>query len=94
MTVVSDTMAYCDPITGETTINVINEGINYGKNLYHILINLSQVISYDIDLRENLYNHSIKLCIEVDGQLIIPLKSKGTKIYFTTRTLTVQKFEI
>ena len=43
--IVSSSMAYDNPVTGTTTIFIMNKGLYYVGKLYHSLINPNQVIN-------------------------------------------------
>ena len=60
----------------------------YGDKLDHSLINPNQIRHNKINYWDNPYDHEKPLAIEVQDTLTIPLQTKGTKIFFTTRTPT------
>ena len=56
--IVSGATAWDNPVTGQTYILVINEGLYYGNKMEHSLINPNQIRAYGIPLWDNTYDHS------------------------------------
>ena len=56
--IVSGATAWDDPITGQTYILVINEGLYYGNKMGHSLINPNQIRDYGIPVWDNAYDKS------------------------------------
>ena len=48
--IVSGATAWDDPVTGQTYILIINEGLYYGNKMDHSLINPNQIRDYGIPL--------------------------------------------
>ena len=86
--IVCGATAYDDPKTGRTYILIINEGLYYGDKLDHTLINPNQVRDFGIPLWDNPYDKDKSLKVEINDELTIPLHTKGTKIYFNSRSPT------
>ena len=57
--IVSGATAWDDPVTGQTYILVINEGLYYGNKMDHSLINPNQIRDYGIPLWDNAYDKTI-----------------------------------
>lgn len=90
--IVSGATAYDDIKTGTTYVLVINEGLYYGPKLGHSLINPNQIRQNGIHFWDNPYDTSHDLSIETDI-VTVPLYTKGTKVYFKTRTPTKHELE-
>ena len=88
--IVSGATAYTD-MDGTTFILVIHEALFYGDKLDHSLINPNQIRHNKINYWDNPYDNEKPLAIEVQDTLTIPLQTKGTKVFFTTRTPTENK---
>ena len=86
--IVSGATAWDDPVTGETLILVVNEGLYYGKKLDHSLLNPNQIRAYQVGFWDNPYDPYHSLSIDVDRATVIPLDRRGTKVYFTSRAPT------
>lgn len=86
--IVSGATAYDDPRTGQTYILVVNEALYYGLKLDHTLLNPNQLRAYGVPFWDNPYDRERGLCIEATDELVIPLETRGTKIFFNTRTPT------
>ena len=71
------------PITGDTIILIINQGLWFGDNLEmsHSLINPNQIRALGHHVQENPYNDQL-MAINIDEENIIPLQSSGTTIFF------------
>lgn len=79
----------CDcPWTGHTYLRIINEGLYYGTKLDHSRINPNQLRAYGVQFWDNPFDIDRGLEINVNDNVIIPLVTKGTKVYFTTRAPT------
>ena len=90
--IVSGATAWDDPVTGQTYILVINEGLYYGNKMDHSLINPNQITAYVIPLWDNVYDQSRngELSIELDEAVRVQMKNQGTKILFESRAPTKQ----
>ena len=91
--IVTGATAYDDPVTGETFILIVNEGLYYGTRLDHSLINPNQIRSYGIPVWDNPYDNMHGLSIDVSEDFIINLTTKGTKIFFQSRSPTRNELE-
>ena len=58
VSIVSGATAWDDPVTRQTYILVINEGLFYGNKMDHSLINPNQIRAYGIPLSDNAYDTS------------------------------------
>ena len=86
--VVTGATAWTSAETGETYILVFHEALWFGDRLDHSLINPNQLRHFGIDVVDNPYADTpmgIKLGDDDDD---IPFTSKGTTIYFDSRTPT------
>ena len=87
--IVTAATAYDDPNTNQTYILVLNECLYYGMKLEHSLFNPNQLRHFGVDVWDNAYNPNHSLSIEChNNNIVIPLATKGTKVYFTTRSPT------
>ena len=88
--IVSGATAWDDPDTEQTYILVINEGLYYGNQMDHSLINPNQIRDYGIPLWDNAYDKSRngELSIELDESLTVRMRTQGTKILFESRSPT------
>ena len=91
--IVCGASAYDDPKTGKTYILIINEGLYYRDKLDLTLINPNQVRDFGIPLWDNPYDKDKSLNVEINDELTIPLHTKGTKIYFNSRSPTPRELE-
>ena len=93
--IVSGATVWDDPVTGQTYILVINEGLYYGNKMYHSLINPNQIRAYGIPLWDNAYDLSRngELSIELDEAVKVQMKTQGTKIIFESRAPTKQELK-
>lgn len=89
--IVSGVTAYDCPKTGQTYLLIINEGLYYGTKLDHSLLNPNQLRSYGVRFWDNPFDDERGLGIDVNEDLSIPLATKGTKVYFSTRAPTDQE---
>ena len=87
--IVTAATAYDDPNTNETYILVLHECLYYGMKLEHSLLNPNQLRHFGVDVWDNAYDPNHAISIEChDDNLTIPLSTRGTKVYFTTRSPT------
>lgn len=93
--IVTACTAYQDPKTGQTYILVLNEALWFGDDdgMDHSLLNPNQLRNYQIDVYDNPWDKTNYLHIETYSELQIPLKTKGTVIYFTTWAPTHAEIE-
>ena len=91
--IVTGATAYDDPVTGNTYILVFHGSLYYGDKLDHTLINPNQVRSFGIPFWDNPFDPTRSLSIEVSDDLHIPLRTRGTKVAFTTRVPTADELE-
>lgn len=85
--IVSGATAFDCPLTGTTYIIVVNEALYYGERLDHSLFNPNQIRQYGIPLWDNPFDPAHELGIELH-ETHVPLSTKGTKLYFTSRAPT------
>ena len=86
--IVTGATSYDDPITEETIVLLFHECLYYGTQLEHSLINPNQIRYNGIDTWDNPFDKSRNFGIEIDNSTFIPFLTKGTKIYFKSRTPT------
>ena len=91
--IVTGATCYNNIDSGETVILLFHESLFYGKKLDHTLINPNQIRHYGIPTWDNPFDYERNLGIEVDNDLFILFQTKGTKIYFETRTPTLYELE-
>ena len=91
--IVTGATCYDNRQTGETVILLFHESLFYGTRLDHTLINPNQIRHYGIPTWDNPFDYDRSLGIEVDNDLFIPFDTKGTKIYFQTRTPTMHELQ-
>ena len=81
--IVSGATAWRDA-SGQVYILVFNESLYYGKRLDHSLINPNQVRAYGIDFWDNPFDKERGLTINTNDDVAIPLRTRGTKIFFNS----------
>ena len=86
--IVTGATCYDDPISGESLILLFHESLYYGRDLTHSLVNPNQIRYNGIPTWDNPFDTERNFGIEVDNGTFIPFQSKGTKIYFRSRTPT------
>ena len=89
--IVTAATAYTDPRNGQTYILIFHEFLWFGHMMDHSLINPNQPRHFGIGFRDNPYDHTRDLSIEVDDSLKIPLRYQGTKLIFESRVPTRQE---
>mgnify|MGYP003326537431 FL=1 len=85
--IVTAATAYTDN-EGQTFILIIHEALFYGDKMNHSLLNPNQIRNNSINYWDNPYDKERPLAIEIPHVTSIPLQTKGTKIYFQSRTPT------
>ena len=91
--IVTGATAYDDPISGRTFILLFNEALYYGSRMDHSLFNPNQFRMYGIPVWDNPFGHERPFSIQVSDEVSIPLMSKGTKIYFSSRVPTDKELQ-
>ena len=91
--IASGATAYNFPMTHKTWILIINEALYYGPKLDHSLLNPNQLRHYGIKFWDNPFDKDHHLSNEVNDELSIPLKMKGTKICFESRVPTQHELD-
>ena len=93
--IVSGAIAWDDPLTRQTYILVINEGLYYGNKMDHSLINPYQIRDYGISLWDNAYDQSRngELSIELDKAVKVRIRTQETKIIFESRAPTKEELQ-
>ena len=78
--IVSGETAWDDPITGQTYILVINEGLYIGNKMDHSLINPNQIRDYGIPLWDNAHDKARngELSIELEEAIKVWMRTQGT----------------
>ena len=84
ISITSAATAWNDPRTGVAYILIFHETLFYGPRLDHSLINPNNLRGFGVDYWDNPYDKDHQLCIEVKGEVTIPLYTKGTKVCFDT----------
>ena len=72
---------------GQVYILVLNENLWFGDEggmAHTTLLNPNQLRNYQIDVYDNPFDRTKDLHIDTQSDLQIPLKTKGTVIYFNT----------
>ena len=93
--VVKAATAYQAP-DGKTYILIANEVLWFGDSLPHSLINPNQLRHYQVEVQDNPYHCSEPLQIttqDPETNLVIPMSTEGTIIYFQSRTPTIDELE-
>jgi hypothetical protein len=74
------------PKMGQVYILVLNEALWFGDEggMDHTLLNPNQLRNYQLDVHDNPFDRTKDLHIDTQSDLQIPLKTKGTVIYFNT----------
>ena len=91
--IVTGATAYDDPISGRTFILLFNEALYYGSQIDHSLFNSNQLRMYGVPVWDNTFDHKRPFSIQVSDEVSIPLMSKGTKIYFSSRVPTDKELQ-
>ena len=91
--IVTGATAFDDPRTGMTYILVFNESLYYGRKLSHSLINPNQIRHYGIDVWDNPFDQQREIAIDINDDIKVPLQTRGTKLYFTSRVPTMEELE-
>lgn len=73
---------------GSVTLLIVHEALWYGERLTHSLWNPNQLRSYGIPFWDNPFDTAHPLAIELSPDFHIPLRTRGTKVYFTSRVPT------
>jgi hypothetical protein len=89
--IVTGATAWDDPNTNITYILVIHEGLYYGTQLDHTLLNPNQLRHYGIGYWDNPYDKSHNLEIEISTDTTIELYKTGTRICFDSRVPTLDE---
>jgi hypothetical protein len=85
--IVTACTAYQCPQTGQVCILVLNEALWFGDEggMDHTLLNPNQLRNFQLDVHDtNPFDRTTDLHIDTQSDLQIPLKNKGTVIYFNT----------
>lgn len=80
--IVTGATAFDHP-NGQTYIIIINEGLYFGKEMDHSLLNPNQIRFHGLDFFDN-PTRDEKLCMQIDDDLFVPLIFKGTKCSFVS----------
>ena len=86
--IVTGATAYDDPISGKTFILLFNEALYYGTRMDHSLFNPNQLRMYGVHVWDNPFDQERPFSIQASDDVEIQLKTKGTKIFFDSRTPT------
>ena len=83
--IVTGETGYTSPIIDQQSILIFNDVLLLGDKMQHTLINPNQLRHFGLILKDYNYAKDEIMRIEVeDGELVIPLQSNGTVIYFDT----------
>ena len=86
--------AACDcDVSGTTRVLVLNEALYCGTRLDHSLINPNQVRAHGMNFWDNPCDEEHNLSVEASEELTIDLQTKGTKIFFRSRSPTQDELE-
>lgn len=93
--------AYDHP-DGYVILLYVHEALWYGSRLNHSLWNPNQLRAYGIPFWDNPFDTTHDLSIDLSDDVKIPLQTKGTKVYFSTRVPTaneladpdIQRFDV
>ena len=92
--IVTGATAYTCKRTGDTLILVFHEALWMGDTMDHSLLNPNQLRHYGVRVQDNPCDASQRMHLSTeDGELVIPLLSMGTTIYFDTRSPTDQELQ-
>ena len=84
--------AWSDQNTGESFILVIHEALYFGDSMDHSLVNPNQLRAFGIDVYDNPYD--IKpMGIQITDNKLLPFRSDGATIYFTTWSPTDEEMD-
>ena len=78
---------------GEVYILVFGEGLWMGDSMTHSLVNPNHLRHYGINVQDDPTSKSPLNIITSDGEFAMPLRRKGTVIYFEIHTPTPQELE-
>ncbi|KAI2513139.1 Reverse transcriptase (RNA-dependent DNA polymerase) [Fragilaria crotonensis] len=86
--IVTGATAYTDQATGQVYILVINKGLWFGEMLTNSLINPNQQLRYaGVAVQDNPFHPTDPMAI-THNDIVFPLQSQGTTIFFDTSTPT------
>ena len=85
--IVTGATAYTDQATGQVYILVVNEGLWFGPKLTNSLINPNQLRYAGVAVQDNPFHPTDPMAITHDD-ILFPLQSLGTTIFFDTSTPT------
>ena len=91
--IVTGATAYDDPVSGMTYALLFHEVLYYGEKMDHSLFNSNQIHMYGIPVWDNPFDRDRPFSIQVSDEVEIQLSSKGTKIYFKTRSPTESELQ-
>lgn len=89
--IVSGATAYEHVQTDMVYILIFHELLYYGMSLNHLLINPNQLRSYGVLVWDNPFDKERSFGIDVNNELFIPFTTMGTKVYFKSRTPTMEE---
>ena len=92
--IVTGATAYTCQTTGDTLILVFHEALWMGDTMDHSLLNPNQLRHYGVKVQDNPYDASQGMHLSTeDNEVVIPLRSIGTTIYFDTRSPTDKELQ-
>ena len=84
--------AWTCPKTGVTWILIINEGLYFGSQLDHSLINPNQIRSYGTPVWDNPFDSKRALGMDCD-EVFIPFVTSGATVFFESHAPTDDELE-
>ena len=84
--------AWSDQNTGESFILVIHEALYFGDSMDHSLVNPNQLRAFGIDVYDNPYDVK-PMGIQITDNKLLPFRSDGATIYFTTWSPTDEEMD-
>jgi hypothetical protein len=90
--IITGATAYTCPMSGQTFILVVNEGLWFGSKLSHSLLNQNQLRYNALTVNDNPFDRDTPLSIE-HPELTIPLHLEGTNIFLDSRTPTQHELD-
>ena len=86
--------AWDNPMTGETMILVINEGLFMSDHMEHSLINPNQLRAFGTTIQDNPFDVRPMELVDPDEDVRIPLSLRGSIVVLKTRTPTQSELEM
>ena len=84
--IVNSATAWDESVSNQKYILIVKEALYYGTKLDHSLLNPNQIRHYGLNSWDNPYNKEQFLNIKLNDSVDVTMQTKGTKIYFETRS--------